>query len=86
MKRGSGRFTGSCRWLALLLVCGTIMMWVTACDSNVKTTFLTGMNAAANSAAGALIDAAFQSMMPAQDTTGGTSGTGSGGGSTTPQV
>ena len=73
MKRGASVSTGLRKWLVLLLACGTMLMTTTACDTDVQTALVTGMNQAAVTAAGALINAAFLTITPdevADDGTG----------------
>ena len=79
MKRGANVSTGVRTWLVLLLACGTILLTTTACDTNVQTALVTGMNQASVTAASALINAAFLTITPDDSTTGGTGNTGTGG-------
>lgn len=86
MKRGANVSSGVRTWLVLLFACGTMLLTTTACDTDVQTALVTGMNEAAVTAAGALIDAAFLTVTPDEDTTGGTGGTDNSGTGGTPQV
>lgn len=89
MKLGANnaRTTG---WKAvsLAVVCALMLGPLTACDEDVSSILVDGLNEASNVAAVTIIDAAFQMITP--DTTGSSTdtggGTNTGGGTTVPQI
>ena len=85
MKSGANTLSRILTWVTLTLACGVILFGATACDPNVQAKLVSGMNAAANSAAGALIDAAFLSVTPDTSNDSGSNSSTSGT-STTPSV
>ncbi|MBI4581935.1 MAG: hypothetical protein HY718_19715 [Planctomycetes bacterium] len=69
----------------LLVACGLFLGALPACDTDVQTTLVTGLNDAAISAASALINAAFETITPDEDSAP-VQGDGNSGGNTVPQI
>lgn len=66
MKRKS-RLSKASSIVLSFFISGAALFGTTACDANVQTALVTGLNQATITAAGALINAAFLSITPTPD-------------------
>ncbi|HOA73658.1 MAG TPA: hypothetical protein PL151_16760 [Phycisphaerae bacterium] len=87
MKLGAKNASTSWKAVSLAVVCALMLGPLTACDEEVSATLISGLNEAANGVAVTLIDAAFKTVTPKNNSSNnGNDGGSSGGNSNVPQV